>query len=240
MSTFTEKLRDAFNEASLQIDEKSLPYFEVYKNTLMEWNNSVNLTAIRDEEGIIYRHFVDSLMLLKAVDIFSSLLDIGSGAGFPGLPLKIARQDIMLSLIESQRKKTMFLEILLEKLSFMDVKVYNVRAEELGKSELRESFDVVTERELGKFPINVEIGLPFVKLGGYLALYKGEKDLETIDLYKTLIEELSGSVEKIVPYKLNDGKTRYIILIKKEWHTPARYPRTYSAILKSLKKWEKV
>jgi len=206
MSTFTEKLRDAFNEASLQIDEESFPYFEIYKNTLMEWNNSINLTAIRDEEGIIYKHFVDSLMLLKAIDNFSSLLDIGSGAGFPGLPLKIARKNIVLSLIESQRKKTMFLEILLEKLSFMDVKVYNVRAEELGKSELRESFDVVTERELGKFPINVEIGLPFVKLGGYLALYKGEKDLETIDIYKPLIEELSGSVERIVPYKLNDGK----------------------------------
>ncbi|WP_231837265.1 16S rRNA (guanine(527)-N(7))-methyltransferase RsmG [Caldisericum exile] len=223
--------------ASLPFDESVLTYFEVYKNLLLDWNTHMNLTAVRDEEGIIYKHFVDSLMILKVVDNFSSLLDVGSGAGFPGVPVKIVKRDVSLSLIESQKKKATFLEILLERLTFTDAKVYNTRAEELGKEHLRESFDVVCEREFGKIPINLEIGLPFVKLGGRLLLYKGAKDIEKMDIFKIFIEELGGSIEKIIPYKLNDPIERYIVSIKKEWYTPKRYPRSYSSMLRDLKKW---
>ncbi|MGB9770238.1 MULTISPECIES: 16S rRNA (guanine(527)-N(7))-methyltransferase RsmG [Caldisericum] len=237
MSEFTDKLREALLSASLPFDESSLAYFEVYKNLLFDWNAHMNLTAIRDEDGIIYKHFVDSLMVLKVVDNFSSLLDVGSGAGFPGVPVKIIKREIALSLIESQKKKATFLEILLERLTFTDAKVYNARAEELARDNLRESFDVVCEREFGKIPINLEVGLPFVKLGGHLLLYKGAKDIEKIDIFKIFIEELGGSIEKIFPYKLNDSIERYIVSIRKEWHTPWRYPRSYSSMLRDLKKW---
>lgn len=237
MSEFTDKLREALLNASLPFDESSLTYFEVYKNLLLDWNAHMNLTAIKDEDGIIYKHFVDSLMLLKVVDDFKSLLDVGSGAGFPGVPIKIVKKHIELSLIESQRKKATFLEILLERLTFTDAKVYNARAEELAKETLRESFDVVTEREFGKLPMNLEIGLPFVKVGGHLLLYKGVKDIKKLDIFKIFIEELGGAIERIFPYKLNDSVERYIVSIKKEWHTPRKFPRSYSTILRELKRW---
>jgi len=237
MSEFTDKLREALVSASLSFDEAALTYFEVYKNLLLDWNAHMNLTAVRDEDGIIYKHFVDSLMVLKVVENFSNFLDVGSGAGFPGVPVKIVKRDIKLSLIESQKKKATFLQILLERLAFTDTNVYNARAEDLAKDTLRESFDVVSEREFGKIPINLEIGLPFVKVGGHLLLYKGAKDVEKLDIFKIFIEELGGSIDLVFPYKLNDSVERYIVSIKKEWHTPKRYPRSYSSLLRELKKW---
>jgi len=240
MSDFIENLREALKEASLHVDDNTLTYFEIYKNLLLDWNKSINLTAIEDEENIIYKHFVDSLMVLKVVSEFSNILDIGSGAGFPGVPLKIVKRDAKLSLIESQKKKAMFLEILIERLSFTDSHVYNSRAEELARGNLRESFDLVTQREFGKISLNLEIGLPFVKKGGYLVLHKGEKDIERLHLYTIFLEELGGSVEEIYPYKLNDSITRYLVKIKKEWYTPSKFPRSYSTLLKELKKWESI
>lgn len=238
MSTFTAKLRKALQEASIEDTSEILTYFEVYKNLLLEWTHHINLTAIKDEEGIIYKQFIDSLMVLKVVDNIESLLDIGSGAGFPGIPVKIVKRDMQLSLIESQKKKATFLEILIERLTLKNAYVYNARAETLAKDTLRERFDVVTERALGRFSINFEIGLPFVKPGGHLLLFKGKRDIEELELYEPFIKELGGAIEKIFPYKLNDGIERYIVSVKKEWWTPKRYPRTYSSMLRAVKKWE--
>lgn len=237
---FRELLANALKEASIPFDETYLNYFEIYKNLLVEWNKSINLTAIEDEENIIYKHFIDSLMVLKVVDEFSSLLDIGSGAGFPGIPLKIAKRNSKLTLIESQKKKALFLEILLERLSLSDSVVYTTRAEELAKGDLREHFELVCEREFGKLPLNLEIGLPFVKIGGHLVLHKGEKDIRVLPNYEPFIEELGGSIESIFSYKLNDSLNRYLVKIKKEWHTPKRYPRSYSTLLREAKRWESI
>jgi len=116
MSDFTEKLKEALLKASLPFDETTLTHFEVYKNVLLLWNKSINLTAIEDDEDIIYKHFIDSLMVLRIISEFSNLLDIGSGAGFPGVPLKIIRRETKLTLIESQKRRRCFLEFFLKDL----------------------------------------------------------------------------------------------------------------------------
>lgn len=216
--------------------------FEVYRNVLKDWNATrINLTAITDDKEIILKHFIDSLEISRIIvpgveDM--RIIDIGTGAGFPGVPIKIAFPGVKLTLLDSQKKRALFLGVLLGRLGLQDVAVFNARGEEMARdAQFRESFDIVTMREFGKLPLNLEIGIPFVKIGGSLILWKGRKDVDELPKYANFINELGGSIDKIEPYTIRKNDTqRYLIQIKKGWNTPQKYPRVYSSILRSLKR----
>ncbi len=238
---FKKFLKESANSIGIHLASEPLNMFEVYKNVLKEWNTSrVNLTSIEDDEGIVFKHFIDSLVFSKAFKISDkefTLLDLGSGAGFPGVPIKIAFRNVQLTLVDSQKKRALFLAVLLPRLGLSNINIFNSRGEELSRDvRFREQFDFVTMREFGKVPLNIEIGLPFVKVGGYLVLWKGEKDLAEFDKYKELISELGASLEEIYPYNLNDSIKRYIVKVKKGWVTPKKYPRSFATIIRSIKK----
>lgn len=179
-------------------------------------------------------------MLARVYDLGKgapAVIDIGTGAGFPGIPLKIFFRNIKLTLVESQKKKALFLAVLLSRIGLNDVNVFGSRGESLAKDEaFREKFDVALMREFGRVPLNLEIGAPFVKMGGILALWKGEADLKQIEKSKEFANELGVEFGEPLSYKLNDNITRYIIIAKKVWNTPSKYPRSYAVISRNARK----
>lgn len=234
-------MKETAKTFGIYLSSESLNVFEVYKNVLKEWNaDRVNLTSISDDEGIAIKHFIDSLILSKAVDLTRDgikMLDVGTGAGFPGIPLKIAFRNLKLTLIESQKKKALFIAVLLSRIGLNDVDVFNSRGELLAKEPaFREQYDIVVMREFGKVPLNLEIGIPFVKQGGFLVLWKGEKDLKQVEKNKNFAIELGASFEEPFTYKLGEDKMRYLCILKKGWSTPRKYPRSYAVISKGAKK----
>ena len=223
------------------MSEESLNMFEVYKSVLQDWNETrFNLTAITDDREIALKHFIDSLEIYKAIkfrDRKLNVIDIGTGAGFPGVPIKIAFPHLNMTLVDSQRKRTLFLAVLLRKLAFNDVEVFNARGEELANDEdFRGKFDIVLMRELNKLPVNIEIGLPFLKKGGFLVLWKGKDDIKDVGNFEQFINKLGGGVEKVKKYRLDSEREKYLIVVKKIKPTPAKYPRSFSSIMRSLRK----
>jgi len=246
---FKDFLSDQARPLGLVLSKEALNMFEVYKSVLQDWNETrFNLTAITDDREIALKHFIDSLEISKAIKLENkelNVIDIGTGAGFPGLPVKIAFPRLKMILVDSQRKRTFFLTVLLRKLAFNDVEVFNARGEELANDEaFRGKFNVVLMRELDKLPVNVEIGLPFLKKGGSLVLWKGKGDIAEVEKCGQFINKLGGKVGKIQKYTLESEREkererereRYLIIIKKVNPTPAKYPRSYSSIMRSLKK----
>jgi 16S rRNA (guanine527-N7)-methyltransferase len=240
---FKEFFSKKAKELDITLSEEALNMFDVYKSVLQDWNETrFNLTAITDDTAIAMKHFIDSLEVSTAIKLTGknlSVIDIGSGAGFPGLPLKIAFPNLKVTLLDSQRKRTLFLTVLLRKLVIDDVAVFNARAEELvHDKDFREKFNIALARELGKLPVNIEIGMPFLKKGGYLALWKGKDEALSVEKYEKFINKLGGRIEKVKNYKLDTERERYLVIIKKTGLTPSKYPRTYSSIMRSIKKGE--
>ncbi len=215
--------------------------FEVYKSVLQDWNETrFNLTAVTDDRDIALKHFIDSLEVYKVIDLKGkklNVIDIGTGAGFPGIPIKIAFPHLKMTLVDSQRKRTLFLAVLLRRLAFDDVAVFNARGEELAKDQdFRGKFDIVLMRELNKLSVNIEIGLPFLKQRGFLVLWKGKDDIKEVGDYEQFVNRLGGRIEKVKKYKLDSVRERYLVVIKKIHPTPAKYPRSFSSIMRSLRK----
>ena len=214
---------------------------QVHKNMLADWNSTrFNLTAISGDRDIALKHFADSLAITKAVDLEgANLIDIGTGAGFPGIPIKVAFPSIKLTLLDSKEKKAAFIMMLLRRLELAsDVSLLVTRAEDIGKDpKFRGKFDVVTMRGVSKIPINSEISLPLLTTGGRAVLWKGANDVRKLDMFEPFIKELGGSVDKVVSYKLGDAQQeRFLVVIKKEKETPRKFPRKYSTMRKALKK----
>jgi len=198
--------------------------FKIYSDDLLEWNKKFNLTAIIAPEEIKTKHFEDSLSLLKAIDLTDqSVIDIGAGAGFPGVPLKIKCPDIKLTLVEATKKKVEFLEHLVEALNLKDVEVIWGRAEEVAKDK-REQYDIAVSRAVAELSTLSEWCLPFVKVGGLFVAYKTSNTESEIKKAEKAIEALGGKIKEIKRLEVGIIK-RSLIIIEKKAPTPARFPR---------------
>ena len=208
---------------------------EVYAKELKEWNEKINLTAITDDEGIAVKHFIDSLMLLKYIDIpeNSKIIDVGTGAGFPGLVIAAARPDVKVTLLDSTGKKLKVVNDIGEKMGLLNYEILNMRAEEAGqKKEYRELYDFATARAVAELRVLSEYCLPFVKQNGYFISMKGALADKEIENASNALKTLSGKIEEKYNFNLCDAGERNIIKIKKISQIPTKYPRVSAQIAK--------
>ena len=235
-----DKFIEELKKLGIDITEDKLIKLEKYYNLLVIWNEKMNLTGITEKEEVYLKHFYDSLTIVKAVDLnnFNNLCDVGTGAGFPGMVLKIVFPHLRVVLIDSNNKKITFLKNLVEKLGLINIECLNVRCEEYALKNL-DSFDLVTARAVSNMRILSELCLPLVSVNGYFIPLKGNVR-EELDIAIDLIEKLNGSIEDTTTFKLPiEESTRNILKIRKIKETPNGYPRTYDKMQKELKKLQK-
>ena len=218
--------------AALGIDltEKQISQFMRYYELLVEWNSFMNLTGITEFDEVMKKHFIDSLSLIKALELKEnalSLIDIGTGAGFPGLPLKIAYPNLKVTLLDSLNKRIKFLDEVITQLGLENIDTVHGRAEDFAKPDkLREKYDICVSRAVANLSTLSEYCLPFVKVGGYFVSYKSEKISEEANDAKNAIFLLGGKVKEQVEFNLPDSDIyRNLFVIEKKSGTPKKYPR---------------
>lgn len=224
---FNKKLTDKCNKIDIKLDKIQIKQFYEYMRLLLEWNKKINLTAITDENEIILKHFVDCISIQKHISGNSNIIDLGTGAGFPGIPLKILKTDIKITLVDSLNKRINFLKELIESLKLKNIQAIHSRAEELARNkEYREKFDIIVSRAVAPLNVLVEYTLPFLKISGKLIAMKGSNAQEEIQQGKKAINVLGGKIEQIEKITLPDTDIqRNIIIIQKIKNTPNTYPR---------------
>lgn len=221
------KLKEISKEINVNLSEEQLNKFKKYMDLLLEWNEKINLTAITEEDEVILKHFVDSLTVLKYIDDGASIVDVGTGAGFPGIPVSIAKDNINVTLVDSLNKRINFLEEVISDIDLKTIKAIHSRAEDFGQNkEYREMYDISVSRAVANLSVLVEYLLPLVKVGGKCICMKGSEVEEEITNAKFAIKELGGKIELVDEFCLpgTDIK-RNIIVIRKEKETPKKYPR---------------
>ena len=215
----------------IKVTDEEINKLEKYAELLKKWNEKINLTAITEKEQVYLKHFYDSLTLVKVIDLnkVNTLCDLGTGAGFPGLVLKIFFPQLELTLVDALNKRINFLNIVIKELSLDNVTLVHARAEEYGK-EHRECFDVVTARALSSFPVLLEYGIPLLKINGHLIALRGLNDsAEGINA----LNVLNSKINKIIEFKLPfEESNRTLVDVIKVGKTPNKYPRRYSEIKK--------
>ena len=216
----------------LQLTPAQLDAFQVYADELADWNARFNLTAITDPEAVQLKLFLDSLTCLLALRAWplpagTALIDVGAGAGFPGLPLKIVCPDLRLTLLEATGKKVKFLEHLVAKLSLSGVTAFQARAEEVGRDPAhREQYDWALARAVAELPVLAEYLLPLVRVGGRCLAQKGASAAAEAQATGRALKVLGGRLDRILPVELpGEAETRYLVVIEKVTPTPAKYPR---------------
>lgn len=224
---FYAKLSENSKKINIMLNDEQLEQFYKYMNLILEWNEKINLTAITDENEFITKHFIDSATIVQYIKDEEKVIDIGTGAGFPGIPLSIIKNKTNITLVDSLNKRINFLNQVVVDLKLKNVKAVHSRAEEIGKNnEYRESNDIVVSRAVAKLNILAEYMLPLVNVGGKCICMKGPDCEEEINLSKTAIKTLGGKIEKIEQFTLpNSDMKRTIIIIKKVDKTPNKYPR---------------
>ncbi len=230
----TELLKSDAAKLGISIDDDKIMQFQKLAELLVEQNKTMNLTAITDPDGIAVKHFADSISVLTATEFAENarILDVGTGAGFPGIPLLIMRPDLDLTMLDSTAKKLKYVANTVNELG-LSANVLHTRAEEAGQSkEYRETFDIVCSRAVAALNVLCEYCLPFVKVGGYFAAMKAAKAQEEIDGAKAAIKLLGGKIVEEKSFRLSDGGERNIIIIKKISHVPPKYPRVSAQIAK--------
>ena len=230
-----ETVKKWCSENNIEISDMQLKQFEKYAALLKEWNEKMNLTAITDDEGIAVKHFIDSISILKfcSLDKKEKLIDIGTGAGFPGIPLKIMRPEIKLTLLDSLNKRLVFLETVCKELG-IDAEMIHARAEEGSqKKELRENFDIAISRAVANLPALCEYCIPYVKNGGYFISMKGPDGDKELKQAEKAMDILGGKLSRTEILSLPDDSRRTVIFISKNKNTPMAYPRRGQKINKN-------
>lgn len=224
---FKREFEKYLEKMSISLNKEQYDQFYAYMVLLIEWNEKINLTAITEPQEIILKHFVDSLTIAKYIEEGKTIIDMGTGAGFPGIPLKIYRNDVKVVLADSLNKRIKFLNEAIEKLQLKNIETIHCRAEELGKNkEYREKFDYATSRAVANLSTLSEYLLPFVKLNGSGIFMKTMEIDEELENAKKAIKILGGRIEKVNKFEIPESDLgRSIIIVKKEKQTPSKYPR---------------
>lgn len=230
-----EEFITAVKELGISITDKQLEQLNKYYKALVEWNKMINLTSITEEEDVYLKHFYDSLTLFKEYDLTKdiSLCDVGTGAGFPGIVLKIVFPNLKITLVDSLQKRLKFLDYVIKLLNLKDVELVHERMEDYSKQN-EEKFDIITSRAVAKTKILVEISFKALKISGHLILMKSSFEEELSDAEK-IIKDIGGEVIDVNTFKLPiENSQRALINIKKVRKTEAKYPRSIDKIKKSL------
>ena len=217
----------------IDVTEDKLEKLERYYELLIEWNEKINLTAITEKEEVYLKHFYDSLTLIKAYDLTKNIkvCDVGSGAGLPGIVVKIFFDNIDITLVDALNKRINFLNIVIDELNLKNIRAIHQRAEDFSRENI-EKFDLVTARAVAKLNILNELCIPMIKIGGYFIPMKAKID-EEIDDSKTSLKLLNSTVEKVVEFNLpKEDSIRNLVVIKKIDKTDKKYPRNFDKIKK--------
>lgn len=223
-------ISDSFAGAGIPIDKQQTAQFLALYDYMIEYNKNVNLTSITEFEDVVMKHFIDSVLPFADLNFpkGQSFIDVGTGAGFPALPLLIYRPDMRGTLCDSLNKRCVYLEKVCAEIG-VTAHIINERSEELGRS-LRESFDFASARAVAAMPVLTELCLPFVKVGGFfVALKSVNEDIHAAD---NAVKTLGGKLFKVSDYKLPNGDDRRLAVVKKISQTPTKYPRSYANITK--------
>lgn len=219
------ELKEVFGKYGIELSDVQIKQFEEYFSMLIETNKVLNLTAITEEHDVLIKHFLDSVLAINNFPKNAKVVDVGSGAGFPSIPLKIVRPDLQICMIDSLNKRINFLNSVIQKLDLNSIKAEHFRAEDFAKKN-REMFDVATARAVASLNTLVEYLLPLVKIGGNAVIYKSSKLKEELKESENAIKILGGKVEKVENFKISEDELeRNILIIKKINHTPKNFPR---------------
>lgn len=227
-----EDFESILQQKGIQLNNTQIKQFEDYAQMLIEWNQKMNLTAITDLDEIYEKHFLDSILPSFDIKLNGTFCDVGAGAGFPSIPLKIIYPDLQVTIVETLGKRITFLNALCEKLQLRDVACVHARAEEYAK-EHRESFDFVSARAVANLPLLSELCIPLVKEGGCFLALKGANGDEEYELAKKAIQLLGCKVEQRDVKQLSDGSKRVNFVFKKVKATPKKYPRAFAQMKKN-------
>jgi len=224
-----KQLENAFEQLQITITDKIVNKFQKYMELVLAWNEKVNLTAVTERDEFIKKHFIDSILCADFDELknANTIIDVGTGAGFPGVPLALIFPEKQFLLIDSLNKRMKILEEMLSEIEVSNVSVLHTRAEDLAhKKEYRETFDICVSRAVANLAVLSEYCLPFINLGGFFISYKGPSALEELAQADKAIKLLGGEVKDIVKKELEDFDLDHnMVIIKKERHTPNKYPR---------------
>ena len=222
-----ERLKEVFKEQGFHLSDRQVEQFLMYYHKMIEVNKVMNLTAITEYEEVLEKHYLDSVMVSKFVDWKedATVIDMGTGAGFPGIPLKILYPNLKVTLVDSLNKRVKFLGEVIDELGLENIEAIHARAEELGKNlDYREQFDFCVSRAVASLPILLELCIPFVKKNGCFIAYKSLKANEEIEQSSNALRVLKSQVEANYSFSLGDSK-RDLLVIRKKENTPKKYPR---------------
>lgn len=220
-------LKSQTNALRIDMAKEQLKKFYDYMQMLRQWNENINLTAIIEPKDILQKHFIDSLTIMPYITKNARVVDVGTGAGFPAIPIKIADDTLQITLIDALNKRLNFLKEVIDQLDISNVQIVHTRAEDAGKNKaLRENFDIAVSRAVAPMQVLVEYLLPLVKVGGQCICMKGSNIEEELKDSKKAISILGGEIEQVVNFDLpNSDIARNVVVIKKIAQTPIKYPR---------------